>query len=84
MAIKKQVITPHGFTVADAYHRVEDATIIGKTKMNFSLKVYKDSTKEAFQSSSFACAYDLEGGNPIKQAYEHLKTLPEFTGVENC
>ena len=84
MAIKKQVTTPHGFTVADAYHRVEDATIIGKTKMNFSLKVYKDPTKEAFHSSSFACAYDLEGANPFKQAYDHLKTLPEFAGAVDC
>lgn len=84
MAIKKQVTTPHGFTVADAYHRVEDATIISKTRMNFSLKVYKDPTKEAFQSASFACAYDLEGGNPIKQAYDHLKTLPDFAGAVDC
>lgn len=84
MAIKKQVVTPHGFTVADAYHRVEDVTIIGKTKMNFSVKVYKETDKEPFAASSFACAYDLEGGNPIAQAYTHLKTLPEFSGAIDC
>lgn len=38
MAIKNQVVTPHGFTVADAYHRVEDATIIGKTKSSNLLR----------------------------------------------
>jgi hypothetical protein len=28
---------------------------------------------------------DLGGGpNPIKQAYLHLKTLPEFEGAEDC
>jgi hypothetical protein len=84
MAIKKQVVTPHGFTVADAYHRVEDVTIIGKTKMNFSVKVYKDIDKDSFASFSFVCAYDLNGGNPLQQAYAHLKTLPEFTGAVDC
>ena len=27
---------------------------------------------------------DLEGGNPIKQAYLHLKTLPEFVDAVDC
>lgn len=27
---------------------------------------------------------DLDGPNFIKQAYEHLKTLPEFAGAEDC
>jgi hypothetical protein len=84
MAIKKQVITPHGFTVDDAYHRVDGATIIGKDKMNFSVKVYKDIDKESFASSSFVCAYDLNGGNPLQQAYAHLKTLEEFKDSKDC
>lgn len=84
MVIKKQVVTPHGFTVSDAYHRVEDAIIIGKTKMNFSVKVYKDTDKEPFAASSFVCGYNLDGSNPIAQAYTHLKTMPEFAGAENC
>lgn len=27
---------------------------------------------------------NLEGGNFIKQAYEHMKTLPEFAGAVDC
>jgi hypothetical protein len=27
---------------------------------------------------------DLSGANFIAQAYEHLKTLPEFAGAEDC
>mgnify|MGYP007101623561 CR=1 FL=1 len=27
------------------------------------------------------CDYDLNVDNPIKQAYDHLKTLPEFSGA---
>jgi hypothetical protein len=84
MAIRKQVVTPYGFTVSDAYHRVEDVTIIGKDKMNFSVKAYKDLDKESFSASSFACAYDLAVSNPLQQAYEHLKTLPEFAVAVDC
>ena len=84
MAIKKQVVTPHGFTVSDAYHRVEDVTIIGKDKMNFSVKVYKDTDKESFASFSFVCLYDLAGSNPLQQAYIHLKTREEFAGATDC
>jgi hypothetical protein len=84
MALKKQVVTPHGFTVSDAYHRIEDVTIIGKDKMNFSVKVYKDTDKESFASSSFVCAYNLNGGNPLQQGYMHLKTLEDFKDAEDC
>lgn len=84
MAIKKQVVTPHGFSVDDAYHRVENVTITGKTKMNFSLHVYKDPAKEAFSSSSFVCAYDLNGSNPLVQAYEHLKAQEEYKDAKDC
>lgn len=27
---------------------------------------------------------DLEGSNPIRQAYEYLKTLPEFANATDC
>jgi hypothetical protein len=32
----------------------------------------------------FVFAPDLDGPNFIKQAYEHLKTLPEFDGAIDC
>jgi len=84
MAIKKQVETVHGFSVGDAYHRVENVTILAKEKMAFSVKVYKDVEKQAFSEIGFNCAYDLNGSNPIAQAYNHLKTLSEFTGAMDC
>ena len=52
--------------------------------MNFSVKVYKDTDKEPFAASSFVCNYDLNGGNPLQQAYLHLKTLEEFKTAEDC
>lgn len=35
-------------------------------------------------SKAFDFSVDLEGPNPIKQAYLHLKTLPEFADAIDC
>ena len=35
-------------------------------------------------SGSFSFAPTLEGDNFIKQAYAHLKTLPDFAGAVDC
>lgn len=32
----------------------------------------------------YRLSLDLNGLNPIKQAYEHLKTLPEFADATDC
>lgn len=34
--------------------------------------------------ASYEFDYDINGANPIAQAYEHLKTLPEFSGAQDC
>lgn len=84
MALKMKVETPQGFVVEDAYHRVESATLLDKTRVGFNVSVYKDVKKEAFALNSYTCAYDINGNNPIAQAYEHLKTLSEFKGAQDC
>lgn len=35
-------------------------------------------------SSSYTFTPNLDGGNFIKQAYDYLKTLPEFAGAQDC
>lgn len=35
-------------------------------------------------SKEFQFKLDLEGGNPISQAYSYLKALPEFEGSMDC
>jgi hypothetical protein len=84
MAITKQAVTPQGFIVEDAYYRVESVTLLGKTRMNFSVMAYKDVEKESFSNNSYVCEYNLLGDNPIKQAYNHLKTLPDFADSIDC
>jgi len=84
MAIKKTISTVYGLQAVDAYHRVESLQLRGKTEILFAIRSYADVNKPSFQEQSLSCAYSLTGENPIKQAYEHLKTLPEFVGATDC
>lgn len=83
MALKKTVKTPHGFDAENAYHRVEGVRV-EKDKIQFQARASIDGIKPHFADVSYECAYAIEGENPIKQAYEHLKTLPEFAGAVDC
>jgi hypothetical protein len=42
--------------------------------------------KQSHFNKSYAIPVSVDDGsnNFIKQAYEHLKTLPEFSGAEDC
>ena len=83
MALKQNTETQYGFVVNDAYIRVQTANV-SKDKMTFSVFLYADKEKPSFDSKVFSCAYEINGLNPIAQAYEHLKTLPEFAGATDC
>ena len=85
MAIKKTVMTVHGIEVADAYHRVEGVTLQGKTSISYSLRSYKNSSGLPFFEEQYITSdYDINGDNPLAQAYAYVKTLPEFTGSVDC
>ena len=43
-----------------------------------------ESSAVELSSNRVEFPYDLDGENPIKQAYEYIKTLPEFEGAEDC
>jgi hypothetical protein len=85
MALKKTAQTPFGIEIANAYHRVEGLRIIDKDQISFQIRSYKDNSGlPHFADAAAGCAYTLDGANPIAQAYEHLKTLPEFAGAIDC
>lgn len=79
MALAKNT-TFKGLTVENAYHRVFGVSI-NKDEMSFGLGAHASANAEMLDQTSHTCAYDIAGENPIKQAYEHLKTLPEFAGA---
>lgn len=84
MAFRKNITTVHGLNCADAYHRVEGLTLTQKNQISFFVRVYADADKKALDESIFYAPYDLTGDNPIAQAYEYLKSLPEFAGATDC
>lgn len=79
MALSKTT-TFKGVTVSDAYHRVWGVTLT-KDTISFGCGIHASGETNMIDSISYSCAYDIAGDNPIKQAYEHLKTLPEFAGA---
>jgi hypothetical protein len=84
MALTKTVSTVHGLQAVNAYHRVEAVRLESKTAISFHIRSYTATDKPFFEESVLSCAYALDGDNPIKQAYDHLKTLPEFAGATDC
>lgn len=84
MALQKTITTPYGIEVPDAYFRVEYVRVTSKTSIQFNVYGYADPSKQFIVESLESCAYDLNGDNPIKQAYAYLKTLPEFEGAIDC
>lgn len=87
MALSKSITLVNNFEeeslFQDAYLRVArvDAT---KTLATIELSYYKNNAASFLVTRYFTFTLDLEGPNPIKQAYEYLKTLPEFEGAVDC
>jgi len=84
MALAKTISTVHGFEAVNAYHRVEGLSFENKTIISFHVRSYTATDKPFFAESVLSCDYEISGANPFAQAYEHLKTLPEFEDAEDC
>jgi len=71
--------------IIDAYWRVEKVEAT-KTEANFVVSINKktDDLFQLIEQKRYAFSVDLTGKNFIKQAYEYLKTLPEFAGATDC
>ena len=71
-------------------HQILFENVYVKVETVFSNKIEATATVSyAYQNSklsnrSFIFPLNLEGHNPIKQAYEYLKTLPEFANATDC
>ena len=84
MAFNKTTTSLQGFEEVNAYHRVEGLCLITNQNITFRVCAYKDIAFLAFADNGYSCAYNITGENPIKQAYEYLKTLPEFANATDC
>lgn len=85
MAILKTVQTAFGLEVVDAHHRVENVALVAKNKISFQVRSRVDAGQEmVFNEMHVECQYDINGENPIAQAYAYLKTLDEFADAVDC
>ena len=84
MALKK-VIEFKGLVVDKAYIRVVMPTIrTGNNMFEFVVQFMATAQSPPFNASTYEAPYDLNGDNPLRQAYAHIKTLDEFVGAEDC
>jgi len=71
--------------VTGAYVTVAVATLgADKAEMTFSVQTCAQSNGDPLTYVYYTTRYDMDGENPFKQAYEYLKTLPEFEGATDC
>jgi hypothetical protein len=84
MALKKTVTTQHGLVAEDAYHKVDTVTIVNKNQIDFVLKSFAAVDKSAFAEVLYSASYNIEGENPIKQAYIQLKKQADFANAIDC
>lgn len=83
MALIVKTTTAFGLSVDNAYCRIEGVSIAKDGGMTFTLCRYvaQGTQFPSFGNTQFTTSYTLTGANPVQQAYEYLKTLPEFANA---
>jgi hypothetical protein len=84
MALQKTITSKFGIDAVDAYHRVERVMLVAKNRLTFRVRVYANTNCPPVMDHGFQCEYDMAGDNPIRQAYLHLKTLPDLADAVDC
>lgn len=89
MALQKTLTLNNGISLTDAYIKIIGLTIpssaeIGGEKKRFahiqtSIQANAEGSLIEMHASDFEV--DMNGSNFLVQAYEHLKTLPDFAGA---
>lgn len=70
-------------TINDCYIKV--SSISGnKKEIQAIVSFSANNNADPFELKTFIFDLDINGENPIKQAYLHLKTLPEFADAVDC
>mgnify|MGYP000334844155 CR=1 FL=1 len=87
MALTKSITLQNNFgedsIFANAYIKVRSVNVAKKTA-EANIDICKEQGGLVIQRVQYAFEHSLTGDNPIKQAYLHLKTLPEFSDAVDC
>lgn len=81
MALSKD-IEFNGIQVENAYIKVENVTV-EKDSMTAMVTWRAKANSAPLQNKTYGLEYDINGKNPLSQAYEKLKALPEFDAATN-
>lgn len=83
LILKKEL--ENGITLNESYHKISSVSCTSNV-IDFNVEIYKDkeareNNKKAVEIKSFRCSHDVTNTsvNSIKQAYEYLKTLDEYS-----
>jgi hypothetical protein len=79
----KQTVRYKEIEIKDAYLKVSGFNG-DKSTLQVVVTVQAASGKPIIDSNQISIPYVLDGKNPIAQAYEYLKTLPDFAGAVDC
>ena len=88
MALQKSLTLTDNFgeeiQFPNAYIRVETVTAT-KTQATAEVVICKNAGDKQLSNKFYSFQANLDSGaNHIKQAYQFLKTLPEFSGATDC
>jgi len=90
MALKNTFSTTTNFgdpvSFTDTYQRIEQL-IGGKNGLQVCVTIYRDSNCKQILLNTihkFTPSLDASAPNFIAQAYDYLKTLPDFAGSQDC
>jgi hypothetical protein len=87
MALQKNITLKTNFgndaEFTNAYIRVDSV----KVEKNFGqalVQTHKEKDGQVLEQKGYSFGYEINGLNPIAQAYNHLKSLSEFAGAVDC
>lgn len=87
MALQKSITLKTNFDTdiafPTAYIKVRSVNM-SKEFAQMNVDFHSDANGKVVNMKQYDFVATLEGNNPIKQAYLHLKTLPEFAGSVDC
>lgn len=87
MALQKNIKLTDNFgievEIPNAYIKIE-STNCSKQNSSYFVAIKKSNDGMIVNKLMNDFSYDLNGENAIKQAYLHLKSLPEFVDATDC
>lgn len=85
MALRQTTTLRSGLELQNAIHRVREVKLQGSNFITFKLKCFASvDDGKALQQNEYGCPYNINKTNPIAQAYDYVRTLPEFENAIDC